>query len=104
MLARVIETTRATGAHTPLSHCHASLGATQYSVQLANQHTHTHMVYIELNGGRQAGWEGGREGWRMGGREQREGGGGRERGIDDVREGGSTSGGRERGKVEEGND
>ena len=45
-----------------------SLGARQkaYSVQLA---THTHMVYIELLGGRQAGREGGREEAREGGRD-----------------------------------
>ena len=45
--------------NTPLSQCHASLGATSqaYSVQ----------VYIELDGG---GREGGKEGGKEGGREQ----------------------------------
>ena len=41
-------------------------------------HTHTHMVYIDLDGGRQEG----REGWRVAGRGQGEGG------SDDVRQGG----------------
>ena len=50
---------------TPLSQCHASLGATQYSVQLA-KHTR---VYIELDGGRQAGRQGG-QGRMVGGREE----------------------------------
>ena len=51
-----------------------------YTIQSSLPNTHT--VCIELDDGRQAGWEGGREGARKdggwGGREQGEGGGGRE--------------------------
>ena len=53
-----------------LSQCHAWLGLTQYSVQLAK---HTHMVYIELGGGRQAGREGRMRGGREGARGRWEG-------------------------------
>ena len=49
----------------------------RYTIQCSLPNTHT--VHIELDGGRQAGREGGRqrrseEGWRMGGREQGKGG------------------------------
>ena len=73
--------------------------------------TRTHIVYIELDGGSGAGREGlGRseEGWRVGGREQGEGGRdgrnkGRERGSDDARQrkwmkGRIVEGGNERGR------
>ena len=65
--------------------------ARPYTIQCSLPNTHT--VYIELDGGRQAG----REGLRKGGREQ---GGLGEIWSYDVREGGSGSGGR----VEEGNE
>ena len=104
---------------TPLSQCHASLVATQYSAACQ-----THTVHIELDGARQAGrqagrqarqagrqslrrmedrregarggWEqgNGREGGREGGREV-ESDEGREGGSDDDRQGERVSGGRE---------
>ena len=49
--------------------------ARRFSIQCSLPNTHTHTVYIELDGGRQ----GGRRG-RMGGREQWEGGGRRVQG------------------------
>ena len=58
--------------NTPLYECHASLGTTQYSVQLAK---HTRTVFIELDCGSQAGKERGRmEGGREGARGGWEGG------------------------------
>ena len=70
------ETKPVVAMNTPLSHCHAWLGATQYSVQFP-KHTHTH---TELDGGRQADREGGREerGRMEDGREGAMGGWGRE--------------------------
>ena len=78
------QTTGAPAMNTPLSQCHASLGAKQwaYSVQLAK---HTRTVYIELHGSRQTVREGGREEARKD--EGREGG----------REGGDGRGGEGRG-------
>ena len=67
--------------------------ARHYTIQCSLPNTHT--VYIELDGGRRAGREGGREGarkdggWEGGskGRVWEGGSKGRERGSDDVREG-----------------
>ena len=101
---RAIETTLATGANTPLSHCHAWLGYTILSA--ACQSTHTWCTLNWTAGGRHAGRAAGKERGRMGvgGRELGEGGErgskGRECGIDYTREGGSGRGGR----VEEGNE
>ena len=109
-------TTPATAVDTPLSQCHALLGPTQYSVQVA---THTVTVYIQLKGGRQAGREGARrdEGWEGEGarggwegmRKRRcEGGsGGRDRvreredrGSERASEGAMEWGARERGRLQ----
>ena len=60
---QAIETTLATGANTPLSHCHAWLGATQYSVQLANTHTQCTLNWMARD--RQAVREAGKERGRM---------------------------------------
>ena len=80
--ARNLNNTGCCYDYTILSQSHVSLGATQYSVQLAK---HTHTVCMELDGERQADREGhGRseEWWRVREREQSEGGreAGRERG------------------------
>ena len=82
--------TPAAAMNTPLAKCHASLGASQYSAELAK---HTHMAYIELDGGMPAG-RGSREGARKDGGWER-GSKGRVGGIDDVRQGWSGSGGKE---------
>ena len=91
-----VATTPAAAANdVPLSQCHVWVGPTQYPVQLANP------VYIELDGGRHAcrqrgGMEGASEnGWLEGGS------GGMEGGSDDVRHGGSGSGGSNGGLREE---
>ena len=78
--------------NTPLSQCHASLGATQYS---AACQTHIRCTLnwtpADRQGGRQRRSE---EGWRVGGKKRKDGG------TDYVREGASRSGGW--GRVEEG--
>ena len=87
---------KVTGSHLLMArprHClsaaHGWALPTQYPVQLANT---THTVYIDLHGRRHAGRQrgAGKERGRMeGARDRREGG------SDDVRQGGSGSGGRE---------
>ena len=54
----------AAAMNTPLSQCHASLGATQYS---AACQTHIRCtMHIELDGGRQGGRQRSEEGWEGG--------------------------------------